>query len=196
MTSGVSPTCPIVLPALGLTHFPLSCSPNNLIWPTVNIKCHQESHTYTRHPILSLAYSAPMSQPPAGSIHKTTWEGEAVLLHLICSKSQLSSSSTRDWAVDEVYQIFSAPVSALTSAASIVRQEAEKSLKSVGFILLASERVVGIGNNNIFVIKGIIDYVPDYTFRLTLVLSHPLGIRYGEIFRMVLIANYWFWAIL
>ena len=37
------------------------------------------------------------------------------------------------------------------------------------------ERVVGIGNNNIFVIKGIIDYVPDYTFRLTLVLSPPLG---------------------
>ena len=34
---------------------------------------------------------------------------------------------------------------------------------------------MGIGNNNIFVIKGIIDYVPDYTFRLTLVLSHPLG---------------------
>ena len=142
MTSGVTaPPAPLCYLH---TQLPL-CSPNNPIWPTVNIKCHQESHTlhspskdnYTGYlncflrrndkvvlcmvytnicicskhmtihdaaaelsvcyvricsdisyvtgtvqissvsipaaiPILSLACSAPMSQPPAGSFHKTT----------------------------------------------------------------------------------------------------------------------------
>ena len=48
------------------------------------------------------------------------------------SKLSQSLSSSRDWAVDEVYQIFSALTS--TAIVRLWRQEAEKSLKSVGFI--------------------------------------------------------------